>query len=157
MWKRFALLLLFFLIFHSISFAVPKIEVKEAWVSEAPPVSSLTAAYMVIENRGNEDDRLLKVVSRVSDYAEIHATLVNEKGVAKMKKIDAIDIPAGKVVEMKPGGYHIMLIGLKRPLKVGDKVELNLTFEKSGIIKVQAEAKSMTEMAGHIMMHNMNQ
>ena len=156
MWERFALLMSLFFALYSISFAAPKIEIKEAWAEAVPPTSSLTAAYMVIENRGNEDDRLLKVVSRVSDYAEIHATSVDEKGVAKMKKIEAIAIPAGKVVEIKPGGYHIMLIGLRKPLKEGYKVALNLQFEKSGIIKVQAEVKSMTGMAGHIMMHNMN-
>jgi periplasmic copper chaperone A len=73
-----------------------------------------------------------------------------------MKKIDAIGIPAGKVVEIKPGGYHIMLMGLRKPLKEGYKVKLNLQFEKSGIIKVQAELKPMTGMTGHIMMNNMN-
>ncbi len=72
-----------------------------------------------------------------------------------MKKIDAIDIPAGKSVQLKPGGYHIMLIGLKKPLKVGDKVELNLKFGKAGTINVRSEVKEMTGMTDH-MMHDMN-
>jgi periplasmic copper chaperone A len=154
-WKKLALLTMMFSIFYSVSFAASKIEIKGAWVRAIPPASSLTAAYMVIENKGNEDDRLVKVSSIDSDSAEIHATSVNEQGVANMKKVDAIDIPAGKGAELKPGGYHIMLIGLKKPLKVGDEVELNLKFGKAGTINVRSEVKEMTGMTDH-MMHDMN-
>lgn len=154
LWKNFVPILLFFS-FYSISFAASKIEVKETWVSAPPPSSSLTAAYMVIENKGNEGDRLIKVSSEVSDHTEIHATLVNERGIATMKRVDTIDIPAGKVVEIKPGGYHIMLIGLKRPLNVGDKIEINLRFEKSGVLVLRPEVKEITQMNDH-MMHHVN-
>jgi copper(I)-binding protein len=155
MWKKFVLLVLLFFTFYSMVFAASKIEVKDAWVSAPPPRSSLAASYMLIANKGDEDDRLIKLSSSVSDYAEIHATTVNEKGVASMKKLDALDIPSGKVIAIKPGGYHIMLIGLKKPLETGDRVELSLQFERFGTINVQAEVKKMTQMTDH-MMHPMN-
>jgi hypothetical protein len=131
-----------FIIFIPVaSLALPKIEIKESWVRSVPPVSSVTAVYMVIENKGDEDDKLVGVNTEVSDLAEIHTTLVDEKGIAKMRRFESVDIPSGRDVELKPGGSHIMLIGLKKPLKAGDRIELNLKFEKSGIVKVQAQVR----------------
>ena len=63
-------------------------------------------------------------------------------GMMGMRKIDKLDIPAGGKVELKPGGYHIMLIELTRELKAGDKVEITLTFEKAGDVKVTAEVRA---------------
>lgn len=147
--RKLACLFLLLIFPVSVCFAAPKIEVKEAWVREVPPSSSLTAAYMLIENRGDEDESLVGVTSPVSNYAEIHTVSVNEEGMARMQKVEAIDIPAGRKVELKPGGYHVMLIELKKPLKAGDTVELNLQFKKSGILKVTAPVKGTTEMTEH--------
>ena len=132
---------LFVIIIPVASFGSPRIEIKEPWVREVPPVSTVTAVYMVIENKGNDDDRLIDVSTEAASQAEIHTTLIDERGIAKMQKFESMDIPSGKGVELMPGGSHIMLIGLKKPLKAGDKIELNLKFEKSGIIKVKAEVK----------------
>ena len=60
-------------------------------------------------------------------------------GVMKMQHVDGIDIPANGTLEMKPGGYHIMLMGLNAPLKEGDEIDLTLTFEKAGEVKVKAK------------------
>ncbi|MCI0454942.1 MAG: copper chaperone PCu(A)C [Candidatus Dadabacteria bacterium] len=132
---------LFIILIPVYSFGSPKIEIKEPWVREVPPVSPVTAVYMVIENEGNEDDRLIDVSTEAASQAEIHDTLIDEKGIAKMQRFESMDIPSGKGVELKPGGSHVMLIGLKKALKAGDKIELNLKFEKSGIIKIQAQVK----------------
>jgi hypothetical protein len=129
-----------FVIFIPIaSFGSPKIEINKAWIREVPPVSSLSAVYMIIENSGSEDDRLIEVNTDVADRAELHTTLIDEKDIVSMQKSKFIDIPSGKSVELKPGGSHIMLIGLKNQIKAGDNIELNLKFEKSGVIKVQAQ------------------
>lgn len=139
--SMWTIVILIFLSIHS--FGVSRIEVKDVWVREVPPASSVTAVYMVIENKGNEDDRLIEVKTDVSNYAEIHNTLVDEKGIAKMEKFEYINIPSGKSVELKPSGSHIMLIGLNKSLKAGDKIELDLKFEKFGIIKARAQVKGM--------------
>jgi periplasmic copper chaperone A len=118
------------------------IKITDSWVREVPPVSSVTAVYMVIENAGDTDDKLVDVKSEASKSAEVHSTKVDENYVATMEKIDALPIASGERLELKPGGSHIMLRGLKKPLKVGDKVDLDLIFEKSGVIRVEADVKN---------------
>lgn len=142
------------IIFHAaVCFAVPRIEIKDAWVREVPPSSSTTAVYMTIENRGEEDDRLIAVDSTASNFAELHMVSIDEKSVAKMKRVDAIDIPGGKSVMLKPGGYHIMLIELKNPLKKGDKIELDLRFQKYGAVRIRAEVREGPDHKEHHMNH----
>ena len=117
-------------------FAAPKIEVKDAWVREVPPTSKASAAYMVLENKGDQPDKLISATNNVSKVTELHETVDG-----KMRRINAIEVPAGKSVELKPGGLHIMLINLEKPIKEGDNVELTLKFEKSGEIKITAPVK----------------
>ncbi len=128
----------------SVVLAGPKIEVKDAWVREVPPTSKMSAAYMVIENKGDEADRLVDASNNASKITEIHETVEG-----KMRRVKAIEVPAGKSVELKPGGYHIMLINLEKPLKEGDKVDITLKFEKSGEIKLSAPVKKGTGMMKH--------
>lgn len=139
-------LLLAGLLAGSVALAQPKIEVKEAWVREVPPTSRMSAAYMVIENKGNQPDRLIDASNNVSEVTELHETVDG-----KMRRIKAIEVPAGGKVELKPGGLHIMLINLKKPLREGDTVELTLRFEKSGEIKIQAPVRK--GMGGHMHKH----
>ncbi|MFN3813370.1 MAG: copper chaperone PCu(A)C [Aquificaceae bacterium] len=140
--------LLLGLIVSGVSLAAPKIEVKDAWVREVPPTSSMSAAYMVIENKGDEPDKLIDASTKIAKAVEIHETVGG-----KMRRIKVLEIPAGKSVELKPGGYHIMLINLLEKPKEGQKVDLALKFEKSGEIKVSAPVKK--GMGGmHEKMHN---
>jgi len=134
-----------------VSLGASKIEVKKPWVMEVPSVSTVTAVYMVIENNGDEDDRLIGVSVDAADSAEIHTTTVDERSVVSMKKSESLDIPSGGVVELKPGGSHIMLIGLEKPLEKGGQVELDLKFEKFGGVKVHAFVMGMDSggMHGH--------
>ena len=134
-----------------VSLGASRIEVKKPWVMEVPPVSTVTAVYMVIENSGDEDDRLIGVSTGAADSAEIHTTSVDERSVVSMKKSESLDIPSGGAVELKPGGSHIMLIGLGKPLERGGQVELDLKFEKFGAVKVRAFVMGMDsgEMLGH--------
>ena len=89
------------------------------------------AAYFIIENSGPEADRLLGVTSPAAGRAEIHLTQMDD-GVARMRKTDAVTLPAGGTVKLEPGGYHVMLMGLTDGLKEGGEIELTLTFEKAG-------------------------
>jgi copper(I)-binding protein len=120
----------------ALALAQPKIEVKDPWVRLVPPNAKNTAAYMKIENKGTEADRLVDASNNVSKITELHETVEG-----KMRRVKAIEVPAGKTVELKPGGLHVMLIELKEPLKEGQTVEITLKFEKSGEIKVQAPVK----------------
>ncbi len=98
------------------------------------------AAYLLLVNNGSTPDRLLRVESDVAKAVELHISEMKNE-VMTMRPVEAIDLPAGGQAELKPGGLHIMLVGLRRELKVGDQVTLRLVFEKASPLTVQAEVK----------------
>jgi copper(I)-binding protein len=99
-----------------------------------------SAVYLVIKNGGRDADRLTAASTDVAQAVEIHETKM-ENNVMRMAQVAGIDVPGGGQVELKPGGYHAMLIGVRRELKVGETFPLTLQFEKSGPITVQAEVR----------------
>ncbi|MEW6145571.1 MAG: copper chaperone PCu(A)C [Thermodesulfobacteriota bacterium] len=128
-----------------LSFAESKVVVEGAWVGEVPPSSPVAAAYMTIKNEGTSDDKLLSVTSSISGSTMIHETVVDDQGVARMNMVDALVIPAGKSVVLKPGGTHIMLMDLKEPVTGKAKIGLDLKFENAGDVKVEAPVKKLGE------------
>jgi len=100
-----------------------------------------SAAYMVLRNGTREADRLLRVESDIAQAVELHQTQV-ENEVMTMRPVEAIEIPAGGEAVLKPGGLHVMLIGLKQPLAVGQKVSLRLVFENAAPQVVEAEVRA---------------
>jgi periplasmic copper chaperone A len=99
-----------------------------------------SAAYMVIKNSGSEPDALMSAQSDVAKAIELHNVKM-QNDVMTMFQVPQIDIPASGQVELKSGSYHIMLIGLTRDLKSGDKVTLTLNFQKSGAMTVEADVR----------------
>ena len=95
------------------------------------------AAYMSLKLAGREADRLVKATSPDAAMVEMH-TMAIENGVMRMHEVKAIDLKPGATTELKPGGFHIMMIGLKRPLREGESIKLTLTFEKAGTVDVDA-------------------
>lgn len=129
------------------------IEVREAWVrpitlpaghsmenmSSSDMPDTPTAAYMVIENKGNGNDRLIRIATNVAETAEIHQTQIDNQGVVRMQPYpDGIEIPANATVTIEPGSYHIMLTGIKESLEVGETIVLMLTFESGQEIVIDA-------------------
>ena len=106
----------------------------------AMDMSASLAGYMQIKNNGAEHDRLLSVSCDFAD-AMMHETKM-EGDVMKMSEVSVIDIPSGSTAELKTGGYHIMFMNLKKDLKVGDTVNLTLTFEKAGEVTIPALVES---------------
>jgi copper(I)-binding protein len=115
-----------------------KIQAIDVWARAAATGNS--AAYMILRNGGDVDDRLLKVESDVADAVELHKSTM-EGSVMKMAPVDGIDVPAKGQAELKPGGLHVMIIGLKRELKPDEKIRLTLQFEKSGAQEVEAAVR----------------
>lgn len=96
------------------------------------------AVFMMLANEGREADRLVGAKADVAKVVEIHETRM-EGDVTKMQMLpDGIEIPAGGQVQLKPGGYHVMLIGLQRNLYVDDEFAIELLFEKSGSLVVES-------------------
>lgn len=105
----------------------PNIVISNGWVQEGPSSQKITAAYMIIENHGQADVALKSASTSSADVIELHKMELVD-GLMKMRRVDSINIPAGGKVELKPGGYHLMVIGLKQPLKEGDIVSISLEF-----------------------------
>ncbi|ODT56484.1 MAG: hypothetical protein ABS59_00905 [Methylobacterium sp. SCN 67-24] len=142
----FALMLLFAsthgLLAHG--FKIGEIEIGHPWSRATPPGAKVAGGYLVIRNKGGEADRLVSVQSDISDKAEIHEMGVDANGVMKMRPVTGgVEIPAGGEVAFKSGSYHIMFMGLKAPVKQGEKFSGTLTFEKAGTVKVEFDVDAM--------------
>jgi hypothetical protein len=119
--------------------------VTDAWARKAMAMDMAGAAYMTITNGTAEADALLDVATPVAANPEIHETTAEGSGMMAMHPVEQIDIPAGGAVKLEPGGYHIMLINLTEELEVGSTIELTLTFEKAGEVKVMAEVRAASD------------
>ena len=107
--------------------------IRDGWVQEGPPSQTITAAYMTIENQTNASIALTSASTEVAETVELHKMELVD-GIMKMHRVESIEIPAGGTAELKPGGYHLMVIGLRKQLKAGDKVTITLQFS-SGLGK----------------------
>lgn len=126
------------------------IEIPHAWARATAATAKTGAAYLTIANKGASDDRLVAVAAPVAAKAELHVTSM-DNGVMKMRPLDGVEVKAGGHAELKPGGMHIMLVGLTAPLKAGQKFPLTLTFEKAGKVEVMVtveKAGAMGAMPG---------
>jgi periplasmic copper chaperone A len=110
-----------------------QLEVSNAWARATPAKAENGVAYLTI--RSPTPDRLVSVSSPVAKKAELH-TMEMAGMVMKMRPLASLDIPAGQPVTLKPGGEHIMLLGLNGPLREGQSFPLSLTFEKAGTREV---------------------
>jgi periplasmic copper chaperone A len=129
-----------------------QVAVKDPWVRATVPQQRATGAFMQLV--APADTRLVEARSPAADIVEVHE-MAMDGNVMKMRAIAGLDLPAGRTVELKPGGYHVMLIDLKRPISVGDKIPLTLVFEgkdkKRETLEVSATARALGATAdkGH--------
>lgn len=129
-----------------------QIHVAGAWAR--PSIGNLdrSAAYFEIMNHGKTADRLVSVKTGISAKAELHAT-ITENDVVRMRALeDGIEVPAGGMVTFAPAGNHVMLVGLKKPLKEGASFPMTLVFEKAGEVTVDVAVKknAAPDTGGHM-------
>lgn len=105
------------------------------------PGQAVGAGYLTLRNQG-QPDRLLGAEAAVSKKVELHAMSM-DGDVMRMRQVEAVELPAGQSVEFKPGGYHLMFMDLKAPLKPGDSFPLTLRFEKAGTVTVAVQVKAL--------------
>ena len=103
-------------------------------------------AFMVLVNKGGAD-RLLGISADVARSTELHEMKM-ENDVMRMRQVDAIALQSGQTVELKPGGYHLMFVGLKAPLKAGESFPMKLKFEKAGEVTVDVKVEVPGAMDG---------
>jgi copper(I)-binding protein len=116
-----------------------QISVKDPWVRATVPQQKATGAFMQIESKA--DTRLVEASSPAAGVVEIHEMKM-ENNVMKMRAVNGIDVPAGKAVDLKPGGYHVMLMDLKQQAKEGDTVPVTLVFEGKDKKREKVEVKA---------------
>jgi copper(I)-binding protein len=117
-----------------------KIVVAGAWVRPVPAGGD-TAAYFTVANPGSSDDTLVGVSATTAAQAGLHKTSTDGSGMTGMAHTDSITVPAGGSVELKAGGYHVMLTSVTKDFVIGDSIELILTFERAGVVRTTAEVK----------------
>ena len=125
--------------------------ITQAWSRATPGGAKIAGGYLTIENKGAASDRLVSGAAEISGKVEVHEMSM-KNGVMTMRSLDkGLAIEPGKTVSLAPGGYHLMLMDLKGPLKQGDKVPVTLEFEKAGKVKLSLDVQAVGAQApgGH--------
>lgn len=126
-------------------YRIGKLEIDHAWARATPGMARTGAAYIVISNHGDTMDRLVAISTPLARKAELH-THVMESNIMKMRRLPAMEVHPGKQALMRPGATHVMLMGLKAPLKEGDRFPLALTFERAGTLNIQVHVYKIGAM-----------
>ncbi len=120
--------------------------ITQAWSRATPGGAKVGGGYLTIENKGTTPDRLLGGSTDVAAKVQVHQMSMNN-GVMTMRPVDGgLMIEPGKTVKLTPGGYHLMLLDLKSPLKQGEKLPITLDFEKAGKVSITFEVGSIGAM-----------
>ena len=130
------------------------ITVEQAWARATPGGARTGAAYMTLLNSGASADRLLSATTPVADQVQFHKQ-TEDNGVSRMREVHNVELsPGGKII-FKPGDMHMMIVGLKQPLKEGQTFPLTLQFEKAGRIDVSVPIEKVGAMKHEDMGPNM--
>jgi len=128
---------------HADDVAAGSVKISAPWARATPKGAAVGVGYMTITNNGSAPDRLLGGASDVSNRFEIHEMSM-DNGVMRMRPIaKGIEIKPGQSVELKPGGNHVMFVGLKKPFAQGEHVKATLAFEKAGKVDVDFTVESI--------------
>jgi periplasmic copper chaperone A len=127
---------------------VGSIDIADPWSRATPKGASVAVGYMKITNKGTTADRLISGASEIAPTFEVHEMSM-DKGVAKMRPVKGgLEIKPGETVELKPGSFHVMFVGLKKPLTAGEHINATLVFEKAGAITIEYDVLAMGAAPG---------
>lgn len=136
---------------HAAAIKAGAIEIGTPWSRATPGGAKVAAGYLALRNTGQAEDRLIGGTTEIAGRIELHE-MATVDGTMRMRALDkGLAIAPGASVELKPGGYHLMLVDLKQPLKEGQRFKATLTFEKAGPVPVEFEVRSLG--AGSHMAH----
>ncbi|MEJ2619027.1 MAG: copper chaperone PCu(A)C [Candidatus Thiodiazotropha sp.] len=114
----------------------------DPYVRAVPPGQPNSAAFMALHNMGKKDLALVSASSSAAEVVELH-THTMEDGMMRMRRVDKIELPAEQKISLKPGGLHVMLIGLKQKLVPGEKIGLTLSFDDGSELKIDAPVRKL--------------
>lgn len=127
----------------ALDYKLGAIEIGQPWTRATPPTAESGGGYLVLKNTGTTPDRLVAVKSPAAGKVEIHEMKM-DGNIMRMREVEkGIEIPPGATVELKPGGFHVMFMGLRAPFAKDAKVPLTLVFEKAGSIDVELAVQAM--------------
>lgn len=122
-------------------YTLGEIKIEHPWARASAGAAANGAAYMTIATSGTTSDQLVKAASPVAGKVELH-THILDGDVMRMRPVSGITVNVGEPAVLRPGGLHVMLIGLNEPLKPGSQFPLTLTFEKAGTVTVQVDVEA---------------
>lgn len=125
---------------HAHGYTVGSIQIGHPYARATAPGQPTGGGYLKLHNQGGAD-RLLSASAAVSERVELHSMKM-EGDVMRMRQVQAVDLPAGGTVELRPGGLHIMFVNLKAPLKAGDAFPMTLRFEHAGEVAVDVKVEA---------------
>lgn len=131
----------------SADFSVGKLELNDLWIRASVPGQINGAGYLQINNHAMSDDKLVSAQAEAATRVELH-TVVTENGVASMREVEGVTVPAHGTARLAPGGQHIMFLQLTGPFKQGSTVPVILKFEKAGEVRVDFTVKPSTYNPG---------
>ncbi|MBB1486533.1 copper chaperone PCu(A)C [Oceanospirillum sediminis] len=118
------------------------IQVMHPYARAVPPGQMNSAAFMMLKNAASEQVSLVKATSPAANVVELHNHIMDD-GVMKMRQVEDIKVPAEGMAELKPGGFHVMLIGLKQNLNEGDQIQLKLHFSNGEMADLELPVKKV--------------
>ncbi len=131
------------------SFSAAELELMEGYVRAMPPGQPNTAAFMLVRNPADKDVKLTSATTSAASTAEFHTHTMDAQGVMRMRAVESVTVAAKGQFEFKPGAYHIMLMGLNKPLTPADTVRLTLTDSEGQQHQLTLPVQSPVEDHGH--------
>jgi copper(I)-binding protein len=125
-----------------------EIQVRHPWSRATPPGAKVAVGYMEIRNHGRHPDKLVSASTEVAKRVEMHVT-ERDGEVMKMREAKSFEIPARERYELRPGGSHLMLVDLVRPLKKGERFAMRLVFERAGELEIELEVQEQGARRPH--------
>jgi hypothetical protein len=125
------------------------LQIGHPWARATAPTAPSGGGYLSITNTGTTPDRLISAKSPAANLVQVHEMKM-DGNVMRMRELEhGLEIKPGETVTLAPGGMHLMMTGLKAPLKQGEKVPVSLVFEKAGSIDVELDVEAMGAMPAH--------
>jgi periplasmic copper chaperone A len=123
-------------------YKVGSIEIIAPWSRVTPKGAETAIGYMTIKNNGTTPDRLIGGSAEFANTFQMHS-MTMENGVSKMRELKEVEIKPGQSIEFKPGGLHIMFVGVKHPLSKGEHVKGTLVFEHAGTVQIEYDVQGI--------------
>lgn len=124
------------------------IQVRHPWSRATAPGAKVAVGYMEIRNTGAQPDRLIAASTPVAKRVEMHVTQ-REGEIMRMRQVKDFEIPARERITLRPGGSHLMLVDITRPLKKGERFPVTLRFERAGELQIEVEVQDIGARKPH--------